>query len=294
MAIQWNGILFGGVYHQVPGLRVASPGPGQEKWISLSPRDYEPRSTSWIRMITLHSTQGKHPTPTIPGAGKGGTAHATADFWRDDPRHSAAQIIVDDNRDVFVLCDLKKIEAYHASTVNPFSIGIEQRQRPSDGGIFEATYQATMALVPVLCKLARMPLQHARRSYNGSIIKRLLYGGQVEERKCVGIFGHRDNAWDFEKRTSTRGRGDPGDEVYRRLEAIGSEGFDYDAYEDITTWQPRQQYMNTLGEKLDKRARGGNLPLDQFDGVCGPGTYGAMERHGFANGHAIDRAIANG
>lgn len=280
------GLLIRGSYYQVPGLHILAPGPGSPAWHHLSPGDYRPRSTRWIRQITVHTTKGIWPKSARPdgplfyttdagdlirrGAGAGGRDRIVSEFWRGDPEHSAAQLVIDNDGSVACLCDLGLHAAYHATTVNDWSIGIEMYQE-SDGSIYEAVYQSAELLVSALCDRFWIARQLPSRAYNGTIIRRMIDGGP----DMIGMFGHRDNAWDRKARTSTRGRGDPGDEIYRRLRARGFEGFDFDAREDIATWERRQQSLNALGEHL------------AVDGLAGPSTLQAMRRRGFASGRDI-------
>jgi hypothetical protein len=80
-----------------------------------------------------------------------------------------------------------------------------------------------------------------------------------------------------ERRGSERGRGDPGDEIWRRLAALGFEGVDYDGGEDLELGRARQLELNAAD------ARKGLLTWRPLvaDGVCGPASIAAMRRHGF-------------
>lgn len=261
-----SGLLIGGVLHEVPGVAVISP--GQVPWAMLSMGDYRTRQTSWVRQITLHTTKGMHPQHIKPGCGSGGKNRVVADFWSRDPQHSAAHLVVDNDGSVACLADLTLVEAYHATTVNGWSIGIELYQE-ADGGIHEAVLDTAVKLIPRICDLVGIPFQGEASPYvEGRVLQRLLHGGN----DVVGVFGHRDNAWDFGRGTSTRGRGDPGDEIWARLRAAGLMTHHYDAKprgEDRAYWEEVQNALNARkGEKLTP------------DGVCGPTTVAALRRHG--------------
>jgi hypothetical protein len=228
-------------------------------------------------MITLHTTKGTWPQHIIAGAGPGGKDKAVADFWRGDPQHSAAHIVVDNDGSIVCLADLIKFEAYHATTVNSHSIGIEIYQE-ANGGIYDAALRSTVELVKVLCDVVGIPMQGSSHVYKNTIIERMRNGGS----DVVGIFGHRDNAWSFTQNTSTRGRGDPGDEIFARLRAAGLITFDIEHGAELVYWRKVQQYLNTEhGEHLT------------IDGICGPSTVAALRRYGlWANGIFVEAPLA--
>jgi hypothetical protein len=273
-----SGLLINGSLYQVPGVEVLSA--ADVKWARLDSGDCRPRSTSWVRQITIHTTKGKWPQHVKPGAGPGGKDRATADYWAGDPQHGGCHLIVDNDGSVACLADLVKIEAYHATTVNAWSVGIEMYQE-ADGGIYEAVLASTVKLVLTLCDVLGIPLQSTSRIYkDNEIVERLRDGGK----DVVGVFGHRDNAWQFPQWMppaqrakypngyASRGKGDPGEEIYLRLKAVGMMTFDIDAKAEQTFWKPVQDAFNSKGESLD------------VDGVCGPGTVAALRKHGLWNG----------
>jgi hypothetical protein len=77
-------------------------------------------------------------------------------------------------------------------------------------------------------------------------------------KRCVGVFGHRDNTGEVRP-------GDPGDEIFVRLAAVGAEQFDHDRGEDLDGWKQRQRALNQAGARLT------------IDGVPGPSTIEALE-----------------
>jgi hypothetical protein len=279
-----GGLLVAGLVVPVPGFTVYNP--LDTPWCRLDSRDYRPRLSKWIRQLMVHSTLGKWPQAvrTMPARdGHGEGAKATADYWRGSPEKSAAPIVVDFDGDVACLADVVLTAAHHATLSNDWSVGIEMKQMP-DGSIYDATLRSTVAVCIALCEALSIPFQITADTYTpGSIISRMLHGG----RDCVGIFGHRDQAWKFPEQLdaaklkqypnghAARGRGDPGDEIYKRLLGAGAEPFRYELGEDLATWKRRQRKLNTLGEQL------------VVDGVAGPGTIAAMRRRGFVNGQTI-------
>jgi hypothetical protein len=262
-----KGLLVGGLLHQVLGLDIMSPGAGSPPWLKLDPRDYRPRRTPWVRQLILHTTKGIHPQYVRAGRGPNGRDKVVAEFWRKDPEHSGAHIVIDSDGSVACLADLATVCAYHATSSNDWSVGIEVYQE-ADGGIYEAALLALDLLAPAICEILAIPFQIPIDRYANAPIERMLDGGPG----CVGVFGHRNN-------TSRRGRGDPGDEVYRRLIAVGAEGFDFGRKGDLSAWIGRQQHLRKLGEPVT------------VDGVAGPATMSALRKRGYANGRALDRAM---
>lgn len=260
-----TGLLIAGRTVPVPGLTVIPPAPVGPSWCSLGPEDYRMRRTNWVRQVILHTTKGDWPQPILPGAGAPGRAQAVADFWRGDPLHSAAHLVVDLDGTVACLCDLAYVAAYHAEMSNDWSVGIEMYQL-AGGGVHEATLDATVKLVSALCDALGIPEQMPDR-YHGEPLMRMEMGCGPQRRNlggpdCVGVFGHRNN-------TGNRGRGDPGDEIFARLARAGFEQFDYDNKLDLQRGADRQSYLVGHGAKID------------IDGKVGPVSLAAARRQGF-------------
>lgn len=260
-----GGLLIAGVIIPVEGLAIANP--TDTTWCRLDPADYRQRKTTWIRQIIVHGTRGGWPQAIRPGAGAGGRDKVVAEFWRGDPEHSAAQLVVDTDGTVACLCDLAHVAAYHATVSNDWSIGIEMAQ-VGESEVYEATLAATVRLVRALCYHFAIPFQMPT-AYQGKPLERMLTGGK----DCVGVFGHRDN-------TTRRGRGDPGDAIMAALEQATAERMDFDRDQDIMMWKLRQAKLNAMGETLT------------VDGICGPGTMAAMRRHGFESGRELDASFS--
>lgn len=273
----------------VEGINILPPASnGGPPWAQLDPGDYAPRRTPWVRQLVVHSTGGIWPQPVLPGAGKPGHAREIADMWRGADRgggervHSAAPLIVDFDGTVVCLCDLFRCAAYHAEASNPWSIGIEMCTTPR-GEIYEATLKATAKLVDALCwPLFPIPRQMPRGPYRGDPIARMEIQartpGQPLDAKrtqlggptLCGVFGHRDN-------TSERGAGDPGDAIFRELDAFGFERLDYHTFEDVTAGKERQAALNARGARL------------LADGQVGPKSLLAAENQGYASWRDVPR-----
>lgn len=285
-----TGLLINGALHPISGLTIVPPAAhGGPAWATLGPGDYRARQTTWVRQIILHTTKGIWPQSVRAGSGPGGGGKIVGDFWRDDPAHSAAQLVVDTDGSVVCLCDLARVAAYHAEGSNGWSIGIEMYQL-GDGGIYEATLIATTLLVMALTwsggprALFPIPAQMPSGYHNRPIRRMEAVLGGVRRNlggpDCVGVFGHRHN-------TGGRGRGDPGDEIFARLGAVGFESHDYDQSEDRELGMQRQLVLNAADARMGLRFR----PL-AADGVCGPASLAAMRRHGYRRWRDVGAAEA--
>jgi N-acetylmuramoyl-L-alanine amidase len=257
-----GGLLIGGRRVVVPGHSVINQ--YDDPRCRLDPGDYSTRKAPRVSQIILHTTKGIWPQRITPGAGPPGKHLAVADFWRGDPEHSAAPLVVGRAGEISCLCDLLLFAAHHATASNRHSVGIEMYQE-RDGSIREATLAATVALVLVLCAELGIQLQVPMRAYRNAPMARMVDGGPG----VFGVLGHRDN-------TSRRGRGDPGDEIFVRLcqkkDAGGgaAEALIADNGHDLHVWAQRQRAMG--------------FPAAQCDGIPGPRTTAALKERGFPGG----------
>lgn len=252
-----TGLLIAGKLYDVPGVNVLAPAiAGGPSWCALSPKDYRMRHGR-PHQVVLHTTKGDDPQHVIAGAGPGGKARATADFWRNDPSSSAAHIVVDNDGTVACLADLAYVCAYHATVSNEFSVGIEMYQE-AGGGIYEAVFTAAVRVVPVICSALGFPLQYVADAYTGHPLQRFLDGAP----DFYGVLGHRHN-------TEQRGRGDPGDEIFTRLLAAGAEPVLTAQRQDLDRGVARQRWLNARGAAL------------AVDGQAGPASIAAARAQGF-------------
>ena len=278
------GLLIDGHLVEVPGLTIVPPADhGGPDWNRLGPDDFAARQHP-VSILVLHTTGGHWPQPIIGGGGPAGHARQVIEMWSGadhgggERDHSGSQLVVDFDGRIYCAGDLTRCAAYHAQAINQRAVGVEMCTRP-DGGIYEATLDASAALVAALTHsggpvsgLLPIPAQMPRGPYRGQPLRRLEIGGvrgvQTDGSGLCGVIGHRDQ-------TGRRGRGDPGDAIWQRLAALGFEGMAYDLGEDLDLGKRRQRALNTL----DARAGLTWSPL-VVDGVCGGASIAAMRRHG--------------
>jgi hypothetical protein len=260
------GVVIDGVQTDVPGLRVASWFDDPRLRLRVGqPRaanDGRPRQTRWIRSIVLHTTKGipggKDLRPQVirPGRGPAGMhAEDVARWWASSELCSGAHLVCDFDGTWVCLADLATECAYHATTINDVSIGIEICQG-AQAELYDGQLDAVVTMVDFLT--ARFGIQRQIPDAYTGPIPRLERGGA----DCVGVFGHRDQ-------TGNRGRGDPGDAIMARLAAAGYERFDFRAGADQVAWRQRQQQLG---------------PPVVVDGVPGPATVTALAQAGYPHG----------
>lgn len=274
-----NGLLIHGERVLVDGLTIV--GPGDDPSAMMDGGDYMLRGAhDWVRQIIVHTTKGDN-VVVVDEPGHGGFGKLTADYWSKSAEgrktHGGAQLVIDNDGTIWCLCDLAKIAAYHATTSNAWSIGIEMYQEPG-GVVRRIVLETCVKLCRFLCKFFGIAYQVPSRIYNNDAMDRMKFNGGPD---MVGVFGHRDNAWDFVRKTSSRGRGDPGDQIYSMLVLDGAEPLDFVAREDIRVNKARQNVLNAMH---------GAALLE--DGVAGPGTMHAVEKYGYARLADVPQKVA--
>ncbi len=253
------GLIIGAAPESVPGLTCTSWHDNPKLRLHIG-EDGAPRPPgTWIRAIVLHTTRGipggtdLRPQKILPGLGPNrNTAVNTNSWWSTDGRSAGAHLVVDFDGSVACLADLALEQTYHATSVNPHTIGIEIAQG-SDAELYEGQLDAVVVLVDWLTSRFQIQRQIPDR-YRGPV-PRLESGGH----DVVGVYGHRDQ-------TSARGFGDPGSAVFDRLSAR-YEAFDLLTGSDLSTWTRRQRALGIAG-----------------DGLPGPTTFTALRAFQQAHG----------
>jgi len=253
------GLLLNGAEYEVPGVTIINSLDGVE-WCRLDRMDCRPRPTRWVRQIILHTTKGEWPQHVIPGKGPANRDERVARFWQGSERQSAAHIVIDSDGTAACLADLVAIEAYHATVVNKWSVGIEIYQE-AGGGIYEAALDSAVLVVFALCRLFGIPPQVPRRPYQRAPLDRLRRDGGPS---VVGIFGHRDV-------TDNRGKGDPGEAIWDALEAAGARPFDFTAGADLAWWRAVQTAIGTKADGIP-----GPNTMHRLASMCPPEARWAL------------------
>jgi N-acetyl-anhydromuramyl-L-alanine amidase AmpD len=263
------GVVIGDAEVVVPGLVVSNWNDDPKLRLRVGQgagSDGRARKTSWVRSIVLHTTKGipggkdRRPQQIRPGMGPPGpAAEAVARYWASSELASGAHLVCDFDGSWICLADLATEAAYHATSMNDVSIGIEICQGAA-AELYEGQLDSVVVMVDFLT--ARFGIQRQiPHAYVGPV-PRLEAGGA----DCVGVFGHRDQ-------TGNRGAGDPGDHVMARLADAGYERFDFTTGEDLRIWRDRQQAL--------ARKQGAAITVD---GVPGPRTTARLREYGYPRG----------
>lgn len=239
-------------WHDDPGLRLRMGQDGRSR-----------TNGAWVRSIIVHTTKGipysRDPRPQKIIQGKGmpsNRARGLINMWSTDGKYSGAHFLVDHDGTVYNFADCQTEMAYHATTMNQVSIGIEMYQG-RDAELYSEQLASTADLIDTLTAHFRIQRQMPDR-YRGEV-SRLALGGK----DCVGVFGHRDQ-------TDNRGAGDPGRAIFDTLATRGYEAFDFTRKQDIDVWTKRQA---SLG-----------IAPDDCDGIPGPATAALLRRKGYGHG----------
>ncbi|WP_394825044.1 peptidoglycan recognition family protein [Pendulispora albinea] len=214
------GLILDGVAELVPGLECLSWHDDPALRLKIGEDGARRPPGTWIRALVLHTTRGipggtdRRQQKILPGLGPArGTARSVNSWWSTNGKSAGAHLVVDFDGAVACLADLVTEQAYHATSVNPHTIGIEIAQG-SDAELYEGQLNAVVRLVDWLTERFSIPRQIPDR-YRGPLPV-LQHGG----RDVVGVYGHRDQS-------AARGAGDPGDAVFEHLAAAGYERVDW-------------------------------------------------------------------
>jgi hypothetical protein len=187
-------------------------------------RDFGLRKGGKVKNIAIHTRMGINPQKFEKCTKDrnwdfNGVRNASA-----DDRVASWHISIDSDGSYACHMDLVRHKAYHCGQCNEVSVGIEMYQG-ADGTITFETLDACVKIVDTLCFLFKIEKKFPD---GGTILEEFASGKKTGNAKrdraylpngksateFSGVFGHR-NA------TRNRGKGDPGDEIFNRLEAAG-------------------------------------------------------------------------
>lgn len=258
-----TGLVFAGQRVIVPGVNVISWLDDPKLTLKM-PEDGRRRRTGNVQIVGLHSTRGApdsddpRPQTLLPGLGPSTRAgYEVVEDWRNDHRCAGGHLVGDFDGVVYQLADLVDHETYHATSINPLSVGIEIKQGRKQNEFHVGQLAAIVAVVDVITAKLGIPRCIPDR-YRGPL-DRLAAGG----RDYYGVCGHRDQ-------TGRRGAGDPGDFVMDALAAAGYMRVDIGARED-------RRRVAAIQRALGFRERA-------CDGLPGPVTRRALTAAGYAHG----------
>lgn len=210
-------LIVGGQRIEVPDVRVVS-------WLD-EPKRVPKATDGRVRAtiptaIVLHTSRGV-PGKIQQGARASGVAEALARYQAQSSRDVSWHLTIDTDGEVLQSCDVSSWLAWHASSANGWTIGIELAQHADSGDLWSAQVDALVAVCDVLCRMLRIP-RCVPVEANGRPVaspvrawQERSEGGRGEH--FVGLVGHRNL-------TRNRGPGDPGDAIFDALLSRGYVG----------------------------------------------------------------------
>jgi len=187
-------------------------------------KDYGLRKNPVVQSICIHTRMGVWPQKFVANTKDRKWDTVGVKNASNDDRIASWHISIDSDGSYVSHLDVVKHKAYHCGQCNEVSVGIEMFQ-DADGTVTNETLDSCVTLVNFLCDRLGIKKQvvnelgilktFATGKKTGDAKKDLAYleGGESGV-NFSGVFGHR-NA------TRNRGKGDPGDEIFKRLEAFG-------------------------------------------------------------------------
>jgi hypothetical protein len=243
----------------------------------IAKKGWKPRPENmWIRGIVLHTRMGMVSTAIHREPKNNRWDEVLPRRWELSERYVGCHIAIDSDGSYSCMADIIKTQCHHAGQVNPVTVGIEIYQG-GNGSLYIPAIETAVKIVDVLTRelgIQRMFPTETGLSY------RIARDGKRPWRRTrrlawhkdgrrgldfAGIYGHR-NA------TGNRGYGDPGDEIFAELAAVGYESYSIDDEDDRKVWSRRQQQIGATA-----------------DGIPGPKTRAALEGEGFIRGQWIYR-----
>jgi len=256
------------------GEKVATPGLETVSWLD-DPKvpkttDVNPR-TQWLRAIVMHTVHGKT-GKLLPGLSKPSTrAESYAKYQASTSRDVSWDYTIDTDGTIVASNDPVKFYTWQATSVNPFTLGIELVQE-DNGDLYEGQIAVAVQFLDVLTReLAdrghpiqrQVPMTADGKPVKG-IVKRIEDSSQAKN--FSGVVGHRNQ-------TTNRGPGDPGDHIFNALLKAGYKGFNLDTNDDVVFWK-------------DIQTRLGVTPAD---GIPGRATQAALLKAGYKHGLWVSR-----
>lgn len=236
-------LLIDGALVPVPGVKILAP--RGENWNYLAKGN---KRSLPVQAKILHKTVADDPEIIVeePPIAKylqaWGYAQFTLDWWHNPkdkdgkplPPLSGTQLVTGHGGATVCTEDLVRFVGWQANQANDRTWGHEMKEYVG-GRVHRSTLAATVAITKVDTSAIGVQWQCPR-----SFTKPLTRWNKAGGADLVGVFGHRDV-------TTQRSRHDPGDEVFRMLEAEGFERFDFAAGEDLDVWGKRQSWLRELG-----------------------------------------------
>lgn len=272
------GLIVDGKEYSVPGLEIINFRDNPKVRLRMGNDGTKRAKTRWVRGIVQHVTGGPtgkgYRTPeeqwALIVAGRSSSvelAEAIVNYWTFSNDHGGAHLIVDSDCTVIQTADLLTEIAYHATSVNWCTVGIENVRGRKDGKQYRDALDTDVTLTDAVSRLLGIQRQFHKPYRPWKPVLRIKNGAE----DVVGTYGHRDQ-------TDGRGPEDPGYPLFDLLEQAGYEPFDYTQNEDLEMWKQRQTQLKQDG-----------YYVGTVDGIAGPGTWKALKLAGYPSGMWVQR-----
>jgi hypothetical protein len=217
-----EGLIIDGRRYPVPGVRVVTYLDDPQRCPRVTKGSA--RLASAATAVMLHTSRGRSGV-IVPGSRVSDKAAKLVRYQVRTERKASWCITIGSAGDVWQQCDAATFATWHATVANPWSVGIELAQDRDTPDLTQAQVDACVAVVRVLCEALRIPLQLP--AIGGAPVNGVVRAWQSRKqggdaRAVSGVLGHRNV-------TTSRGKGDPGDGIFRALLAAGFAGVAPDA-----------------------------------------------------------------
>lgn len=211
------GLLINGARWPVPGVEIVT-------WIDdpkRAPRVTDGRVRSKPpTAIVLHTSRGVL-GGVREGARESTRAERLALYQATTKRDVSWHLTIDTDGTVLQQADLSTWMAWHASSANGWTLGIECVQHPDSGDLWGKQLGALACVCDVICEALSIPrtvpVDAQGRPYSGVVKAWQEKGEGGRGERFSGVVGHRNL-------TRNRGPGDPGDAVFETLLKGGFSG----------------------------------------------------------------------
>lgn len=217
-----DGLVINGARYPVPGVRVITylDDPARCPRVTKG----NARLASATTAVMLHTSRGRSGV-IVPGSRESDKAAKLVRYQVRTERAASWCITIGSAGDVWQQCDAATFATWHATVANSWSVGLEMAQSADTPDLTQAQVDACVAVVRVLCDALRIPLQLP--AVGGAPVNGVVRAWQSRKqggdaRAAAGVLGHRNV-------TTSRGKGDPGDGIFRALLGAGFAGVAPDA-----------------------------------------------------------------
>lgn len=212
-----GGLVINGVRVPVPGVRIVTYLDDPARCPRVTKGFARPASAA--AAVMLHTSRGRSGV-IVDGSRESDKAAKLVRYQTRTERAASWCVTIGSAGDVWQQCDAATFATWHATVANPWSVGLELAQDRDTPDLTRAQVDACVAVVRALCSALNIPLRVP--AIDGAPVNGVVRAWQPRKqgggaRAAAGVLGHRNV-------TTSRGKGDPGDGIFRALLAAGFGG----------------------------------------------------------------------